>query len=64
MEVLGTIDTTGIQNLTLAFFKFLSEIDFRTIDFDSLGAVLDVISPVWKPMWAAVNEVLHTLFGF
>ena len=46
MDFLANIDTTGIQNLILAFFKFLSEFDIKTLDFDFLGTVLTYIAPI------------------
>ena len=64
MDFLGNIDTTGIQNLILTFFKMLSEVDLKTIDFDFLGTVLTTIAPIWNPIWAAVNEWLNATFGF
>lgn len=64
MEILGSIDTTGIQNLILSFFKFLSEFDLKSLDFDYLGTVLTVIAPIWNPIWAAVSEWLNEVFGF
>ncbi|MBQ2846727.1 MAG: hypothetical protein IJE74_00530 [Clostridia bacterium] len=64
MDFLANIDTTGIQNLILAFFKFLSEFDIKSLDFDFLGTVLTYIAPIWNPIWAAVNEWLHANFGF
>lgn len=64
MDFLANIDTTGIQNLILSFFKFLSEFDIKELDFDYLGSLLTVIAPVWNPIWAAVNEWLYETFGF
>lgn len=64
MDIFANIDTTGIQNLILAFFKFLSEFDIKELDFDYLGTVLTVISPVWNPIWAVVSEFLEEWFGF
>lgn len=64
MDFLANIDTTGIQNLILAFFKFLSEFDLKSLDFDYLGTVLTVIAPIWNPIWAGVSEWLYEVFGF
>ncbi len=68
MEFLGTllgeIDTSGAQELILAFFKYLSEFDIKEINFDYLGQVLTLIAPVWNPIWAMVNEWLGEWFGF
>ncbi len=64
MDIFANIDTTGIQNLILAFFKFLSEFDIKELDFDYLGSLLTVIAPIWNPIWAAVNEFLEEWFGF
>ena len=64
MDFLANIDTTGIQNLILAFFKFLSEFDIKTLDFDFLGTVLTYIAPIWNPIWATVSEYLSAWFGF
>ena len=66
MEFLGTllggIDTTGAQELILAFFKYLSEFDIKEINFDYLGSVLTVIAPIWNPIWAYVSEFLMDIF--
>lgn len=62
--ILGDLDTTGIQDLILAFFKYLSEFDIKEINFDYLGDVLTYIAPIWNPIWAAVNEWLYEVFGF
>ncbi len=64
MNFLSEIDTTGAQNLILAFFKFLAEFDIKEIDFDYLGSVLTVIAPIWNPIWAAVTTWLENTFGF
>lgn len=68
MEFLGTllgeIDTSGAQELILAFFKYLSEFDIKEINFDYLGQVLTLIAPIWNPIWAMVNEWLGEVFGF
>lgn len=68
MEFLGTllgeIDTSGAQELILAFFKYLSEFDIKEINFDYLGQVLTLIAPIWNPIWAMVNEWLGEWFGF
>lgn len=63
-SILGSVDTTGIQNLILAFFKYLSEFDIKEINFDYLGQILTVIAPIWNPIWAAVNDWLGEWFGF
>ncbi len=62
--LLGEIDTSGAQELILAFFKYLSEFDIKEINFDYLGNVLTMIAPVWNPIWAMVNEWLGEWFGF
>ncbi len=62
--ILGGLDTTGIQDLILAFFKYLSEFDIKEINFDYLGDILTYIAPIWNPIWAAVNEWLYEVFGF
>lgn len=64
MDFLANIDTTGIENLILSFFKFLSEVDLKAIDLDFVPALLEKIAPVWNPIWAAVNEFLNAAFGF
>ncbi len=64
MNFLAEVDTTGIQNLILEFFKMLSEVNFKEIDLDFLGTILTVIAPVWNPIWAYVNTLLEEWFGF
>ncbi|MBQ2973942.1 MAG: hypothetical protein IJE19_06280 [Clostridia bacterium] len=62
--LLGEIDTSGAQELILAFFKYLSEFDIKEINFDYLGQLLTLIAPIWNPIWAMVNEWLGDVFGF
>ena len=64
MEFLGSIDTTGIQNLILSFFKTLPELDLKAIDLDFLPGLLTAIAPIWNPIWAEINELLNAWFGF
>lgn len=68
MEFLGTLlgglDTTGAQELILAFFKYLSEFDIKEINFDYLGVVLTLIAPIWNPIWEIVGAWLGDIFGF
>lgn len=58
------IDTTGIQELMLQFFKMIAELDFKSLNLDFMGELLTKIAPIWNPIWAAVNEWLNAIFGF
>lgn len=63
-NLLGGIETSGAQELILAFFKYLSEFDIKEINFDYLGTVLTLIAPIWNPIWAVVGQWLGDIFGF
>ncbi len=58
------IDTTGLQELIIAFLDMIANFDIKSLDFDYLGTLLTFFAPIWNPIWAAVNEWLDANFGF
>ena len=58
------MDVTGFAELMTTILEGIANIDLRTINFDYLGSLLDIVAPVWNPIWAAVNEFLNEYFGF
>ena len=58
------IDTTGLQDLIVAFFEMIVNIDVKSLNFDYISTLLTFFAPIWNPIWAAVNEWLYANFGF
>lgn len=58
------IDTTGLQDLIVAFFELIVNIDVKALNFDYIATLLTFFAPIWNPIWAAVNEWLYANFGF
>lgn len=63
-DFLAGVDTSGIENIILAIFKWISEFDVKTVDTSIVQKLLDTFYPIWNPFWAWVNELLGAYFGF
>lgn len=43
---------------------FFTDFNIRTIDTTTIPALLDLVYPIWNPIWAIVNQYLGEWFGF
>ncbi len=43
---------------------FFTDFNIRTIDSTTIPALLDLVAPIWNPIWALVNQFLGEWFGF
>lgn len=56
------MDFTGLTELMTTILEGIANLDLRMINFDSLGKLLDLVAPVWNPIWAYVTEFLMDIF--
>ncbi len=56
------MDVTGFAELMTTILEGIANIDLRTINFDYLGSLLDIVAPVWNPIWEYVEEFLKDIF--
>lgn len=56
------MDFTGLAELMKTILNGIANLDLRMINFDYLGELLDLIAPIWNPIWAYVNEFLMDIF--
>ncbi len=54
------MDITGFADLMMTIMNAIASLDLKTINFDFLGELLDVVAPIWNPIWAYVVEILQT----
>ncbi len=52
------MDITGFAELITTILEGIANLDLKTINFDYLGSLLDIVAPIWNPIWAAVVEYL------
>ncbi len=56
------MDFTGLAQLTTTILEGIANLDLKTINFDYLGELLDLVAPIWNPIWAYVTEFLMDIF--
>lgn len=56
------MDFTGISDLMTTILEGIANIDLRMINFDDLGKLLDIVAPIWNPIWVYVSEFLMDIF--
>lgn len=56
------MDITGLADLITTIVEGIANLDLRTINFDYLGELLDLVAPIWNPIWAYVTEFLMDIF--
>lgn len=56
------MDFTGISALMTTILEGIANIDLRMINFDDLGKLLDIVAPIWNPIWVYVSEFLMDIF--
>lgn len=56
------MDFTGLSDLMTTILTGIANIDLRMISFDDLGKLLDLVAPIWNPIWAYVSEFLMDIF--
>ena len=56
------MDFTGLTELMTTILEGIANLDLRMINFDSLGKLLDLVAPVWNPIWVYVTEFLMDIF--
>lgn len=56
------MDITGFATLITTILEGIANLDLKTINFDYLGQLLDLVAPVWNPIWASVSEFLMEFF--
>ena len=56
------MDFTGLTELMTTILEGIANLDLRMINFDSLGKLLDLVAPIWNPIWAYVTEFLMDIF--
>ncbi|MBR3819492.1 MAG: hypothetical protein IKJ41_10175 [Clostridia bacterium] len=56
------MDFTGLAELMTTILEGIAKLDLRTINFDYLGELLDLVAPIWNPIWASVSEFLMEIF--
>lgn len=58
-------DFSGLGDLMVYFMNWLvNDFSVRTIDSTTIPALLDIIAPIWNPIWAAVGSWLEIRLGF
>ncbi len=58
------INAAALENFIVYFFEWITKFDVRTINVDYLSQLLTTFSPIWNPIWAAINQFLGEHFGF
>lgn len=53
------LETQGLEDLILTFFKFIAEFDFKSVNFDALAVLLTKFAPLWNPIWVWVTNLLE-----
>lgn len=56
------MDVTGLAELMKVIFEGIANLDLKTINFDSLAALLDLVAPIWNPIWQVVEDFLKDIF--
>ncbi len=56
------MDFTGLAELMTTILEGIANLDLKMINFDYLGKLLDIVAPVWNPIWAYVTEFLMDIF--
>ena len=56
------MDITGLADLITTIVEGIANLDLRTINFDYLGELLDLVAPIWNPIWKSVTEFLMDIF--
>lgn len=56
------MDFTGLSALMTTILEGIANIDLRMINFDDLGKLLDIVAPIWNPIWVYVSEFLMDIF--
>ncbi len=56
------MDVTGFAELMTTILEGIANLDLKTINFDSLGQLLDLVAPVWNPIWEYVEGFLMDIF--
>ena len=56
------MDFTGLAELMTTILEGIANLDLKMINFDYLGKLLDLVAPVWNPIWAYVTEFLMDIF--
>ena len=57
------MDFTGITELITTILEGIANFDMKTINFDYLGELLDLVAPIWNPIWTAINEWHYAFLG-
>lgn len=56
------MDVTGFAELMTTILEGIANLDLKTINFDYLGELLDLVAPIWNPIWAYVESFLMDIF--
>ncbi len=56
------MDFTGLAELMTTILEGIANLDMRTINLDYLGELLDLVAPIWNPIWAYVSNFLMEIF--
>lgn len=56
------MDITGFAELMTTILEGIANLDLKMINLDYLGELLDMVAPIWNPIWVAVSEFLMEIF--
>ncbi len=56
------MDITGFAELMTTILEGIANLDLKMINLDYLGELLDMVAPIWNPIWASVSEFLMEIF--
>lgn len=56
------MDVTGLAALMKTVLDGIANLDLKTLNFDYLSELLDIVAPIWNPIWAAVSQFLMDIF--
>lgn len=58
------VSTQGIQDLIMAVLQWLSNFKIQDVNSEFMAPLLDLVAPIWNPIWALVNKWLGEYFHF
>lgn len=56
------MDVTGLAELLTTIFESIANLDLKTLNFDYLSNLLDIVAPIWNPIWQLVENFLKDIF--